>query len=78
MKNFITLDFVPCHIDNEFKCGEHLLMPNLDYETTNPRFDTNGNFLFELYDYDGFIGRYLIEKKYLYLIQEISFAEPAN
>lgn len=75
MKNFITLDYVPCIRDNELTRGLHTLAKGLDYETTNAQYTEEGHFYFELWDDDGYIGSYLIRKKHLHLIKEINFVE---
>lgn len=75
MKYFITLENVPCWMDNELKKGSHILGKGLDYTTTNSQILSNGDFYFELWDDQGYIGKYIIYKQFLHLIKELDLAE---
>ena len=75
MKNFITLDNVPCWRDNEIRKGHHILCGGVDYVTTNAQYLENGDFYFELWYGGEYIGKYIIYKQFLNLIKEIHLAE---
>lgn len=75
MKYFITLENVPCWRDNELVRGQHILHKDLDYTTTNSQILSNGDFYFELWDDEGYIGKYVIGKKHLHLIKELTLEE---
>ena len=75
MKHFITLQDVPCWRNIEFTKGKHILSKGLDYITTNAQILSNGDFYFELWDNEGYIGHYVIYKQFLHLIQEINLVE---
>jgi hypothetical protein len=74
-KYFVTLDVVPCYYNNEIKKGAHRLPKRYDYSTTNAQYLTNGDLYFELWDDTGYIGCYVVDKQFLYLIQELTEEE---
>ena len=72
MKHFRTLRDVPCFMRHEFRVFDrYYLLGGLEFTTTNPCFDEEGNFDFELHDEEGYIGTYSILKKNLDLIEEL-------
>jgi len=72
MNHFKTLRDVPCWMGHEWrKYDRYYLLGGLEFKTTNPRFNEEGNFVFELHDEEGFIGLYSIHKTNLDLIEEL-------
>jgi hypothetical protein len=68
---FFTKQDVTCIRFYElFQPHLHVLPKNTVYKMTSPKFQYNGDLKFSLYDYQGYIGTYIIPDSFVDLIQE--------
>jgi hypothetical protein len=74
-KYFVTLGVVPCYRDNGFDRGQYTLHNDLDWDTKNSQYLTNGDLYFELWDEQGYIGFYVVYQQFLHLIKPLSKKE---
>lgn len=76
---FVTLKTVNCIRSNEFmKPHPHVLAKNHVWKMTSPIYLENGDLKFHLYDYQGYIGTYIIPHFFLAFIEEATKKQYKN